>query len=97
MQVILSSEEASNMSIKLFRRTNNQRVMPAIKSLSDTNHEVHEGKAVFKLEANSAYMIEIGFRGDMFDQYGEETPCEYFDMTIAINSVRSLAQKFRCD
>ena len=35
-------------------------------------------------------MIEIEFAGDIYNRMFEWEPCTYFDMTISINSLRSL-------
>ena len=37
-------------------------------------------------------MIELEFGGDMFNRFGEEDPCAYFDLVIAINSLKALGQ-----
>lgn len=33
----------------------------------------------------------------MYNAYGEEEPCTYFDLTIAINTITSLAEKLSCE
>lgn len=36
-------------------------------------------------------MIELEFAGDMFDHNGDEEPCIYFDLTIAVNALSALS------
>ena len=42
-------------------------------------------------------MIELEYGGDMYNRLGEEDPCAYFDLIIAINSIRAMASKLSCD
>ena len=58
-----------------------------------------EYKKIWKLEASKTpvtYMIELERSGDMYNAFGEEDPCAYFDLTIAINSLKSLGQQLSC-
>ena len=64
---------------------------------SETESDVSERKAIWKLERETAYMIEIEYAGDMYNRLDEEEPCAYFDMTIAINSLQSLGRKLSCN
>ena len=41
-------------------------------------------------------MIELEYGGDMYNRMGEEDPCAYFDMILAINSIRAMASKLSC-
>jgi len=84
------------MVIKVYSKNNGQQVKPAVKFASETDSEVAERKAVFKLESNKAYMLAIEYSGDFYDRMNEEEACLYFDMTIAINSLKSLAKKLSC-
>lgn len=38
-------------------------------------------------------MISLEYGGDMYNRYGEEERCAYFDLVIAIDSIKSLADK----
>ena len=90
----LSSEEVHNMVVKVYKKQTGEKVKPKIKFTSETDVLQEEYKAIFKLDAEKAtsYMVEIEFAGDMYNAYGEEDPCAYFDLTIAINSLKSLGQ-----
>ena len=33
----------------------------------------------------------------MYNAFGEEEPCSYFDLTIAINSISHLSNQLSCD
>jgi hypothetical protein len=93
----MGSEYAEDMSIKVYNKFSGLRVMPALRTLSDTSSLVQERKAVWKLEGQQAYMIELEYAGDMYNRMGEEDPCAYFDLVIAINSIRAMASKLSCD
>ena len=41
-------------------------------------------------------MLELEFSGDMYNRLGDEDPCGYFDLIIAINSLKSMGQKLSC-
>ena len=65
-------------------------------TLSETNSYVTERKALFKLEPNRSYMLELEYSGDMYNIYGEEEPCSYFDLVISINALKDLGNKLSC-
>lgn len=67
------------------------KVRPAVSSLSETNSFIAERKTLFKLEANKSYMLELEFSGDIYDEWGDEKTCSYFDLIISINSLKSMA------
>ena len=97
LQITVSSEQAANMLVKTFKKTEGVRVAHLLKTISDTHSDIYEVKFIFKLEAKNSYQIEIEFSGDMYNAYGEEEPCTYFDMTISVNSIPSLAKQLSCD
>lgn len=97
LQLIMSSEQAENMLVKVFKKDAGSRVGSQLRTISETNVDKHEIKYIFKLEANQSFVIEIEFSGDMYNIFGEEEPCTYFDLTIAINSIPSLAKQLSCD
>lgn len=92
----MGSEEAESMLIKVFKKSSGARVLPSVATLSDTNSLIQERKALFKLD-KGAYAVELEFAGDVYDHNGDEEPCIYFDLTIAINAISSLSQKLNCD
>jgi len=85
------------MLVKLYKKSTGNRVPHQLTSISETNSLVQEFKAIFKLEEDTSYMISLEYSGDMYNAYGEEEPCSYFDLTVAINSISGLAEKLRCD
>lgn len=98
LQITLTSEEVHNMVVKVYKKQTGEKVKPKIKFTTETDVLTEEYKAIFKLDAEKAtsYMVEIEFAGDMYNAYGEEDPCAYFDLTIAINSLKSLGHQMSC-
>lgn len=97
LNVVMKSEAAENMMIKVYQKAMGTKVAPAVSSISETNTFVAERKALFKLEANKSYMLELEFSGDIYNEWGEEQPCTYFDLVLSINSLKSMASKLSCD
>ena len=84
------------MVIKVFKTNGGSNVRAALKTETETNSEIMERKSLWKLE-RGAYMIEIEYAGDMYNEFGEEKHCAYFDLMLAINSMKSLGKKLSCD
>ena len=97
VQIIMSLEQANRMVVKIFDKTSGQRVMHALKTSSETNELRSEIKFISKLEGDKSYEIQIEYSGDMYNAFGEEEPCSYFDLTIAINSISHLSNQLSCD
>ena len=97
LQIIMSSEQAESMLVKIYKKSTGARIKHNLTTMSETNSVVQEYKVIFKLEANTAYLISLEYSGDMYNAYGEEEPCSYFDLTIAINSISGLSEKLSCD
>ena len=96
LQVTLASEEVSQMVVKVFKKTTGTKVPDALTTHSRTDSDITEKKRIWKLEAHTAYMIEVEYAGDMYNDLFEEEMCLYFDMTISINSLKSLGQRLAC-
>ena len=96
-QVALSSDEVSSMVVKVYTKSNGRTVKAAMRTHSETESEVSERKMIWKLEANTAYMVSIEYAGDMYNRLYETEPCAYFDMTIMVNSLHSLGKKLSCN
>ena len=85
------------MVVKLYKKTTGKKVQDALTTHSKTGYTlITEKKRVWKLEANTSYMIEIEYAGDVYNQMVEENVCLYWDMTISINSLKSLGQRLAC-
>ena len=41
-------------------------------------------------------MLVLEFSGDMYNIFGEEEHCTYFDLIVAINSLKSMSEKLAC-
>ena len=93
----MSSEYAADMLIKVYAKSTGKPVRPSISSLSDTNTAIQERKSVWKLDGGKAYLISLEYAGDMYNRYGEEERCAYFDLLLTIDSLRSLTEKLSCN
>jgi len=96
LMVTVAGDEIDQMVIKVFKKNTGTLLPPALSLQSQTAIEIDEKKRTWKLEAKTAYMIEIEYAGDLYDKQMEEEPCSYFDMTISINSMKSLGEKLSC-
>ena len=85
------------MLVKLYNKNEGTSVTKLMKSLSETNEDKHEVKFIFKTEPGIPYEVQIEYSGDVYNEHGEEVPCSYFDMTIAINSMQALGKQLDCD
>lgn len=45
---------------------------------------------VWKLDKGKQYKLVIQHSGDMFNKADEESPCVYFDLIVAINTIDSM-------
>ena len=68
-----------------------------LQTISDTDFDVQERKFIFNLDKPRAYMVVLEYSGDMFNELMEEDPCAYFDLTIAINSIKKLGDTLQCN
>lgn len=80
------------MTAKVFNKGSTTRVTQILSQKSTTNDERSERKLIFKLEGGQSYQIQLEYSGDMYNAYGEEEPCSYFDLVIAINSISNMAK-----
>lgn len=96
LQVTVAGDGINQMIVKVYKKQTGKLVEKVLHSKSKTAMEISEKKFTWKLETNSAYMIEIEYAGDMMNRMQEEELCLYFDMTISINSLKSLGEKLSC-
>jgi len=94
--VTLASDEVAHMLVKVYKKAGGQRIRSVITTHQETDEDKMERKGFWRLEANTAYMIEIEYAGDMYNRAYEESFCAYFDLTVAINSLKSLGKKLSC-
>ena len=92
LQLIFSLEQADRMTAKVYNKGSTTRVTQILSQKSTTNDDRSERKLIFKLEGGQSYQIQLEYSGDMYNAYGEEEPCSYFDLVIAINSVSNMAK-----
>ena len=92
----LGAEFAENMIVKVIEKNVGKRVQHTLQTMSETFAPVQERKFIFKLDKPKNYMIILEYSGDMFNEHMEEDPCGYFDLTISINSMKSLKKTLSC-
>ena len=85
------------MNAKVYAKGTSTRIPHVLSQRSATNDDRFEAKFIFKLEGNQSYQIQIEYAGDMYNSWGEEEPCSYFDLVLAINSISNLAKTLSCD
>ena len=97
LQVTMSSEYAEDMLIKVYLKSTGKLVKPHLATLSDTNTIIQERKSLWKLDGGKPYLIALEYAGDLYNRYGEEERCAYFDLVVSIDAVKSLASKLSCN
>ena len=85
------------MYAKVYAKDTSTKIPPLLSQRSTTDDDRSEVKFIFKLEGNQSYQIQLEYAGDMYNSWGEEEPCSYFDLVLAINSVSHLAKTLSCD
>ena len=84
------------MDVKIFYSSATE-VQPIDSHKVKTSDAFKEVKKIWKLDSNKMYKIVITHSSDMYDQSTQQTtPCAYFDLIVAINSMDSLVDAMQC-
>lgn len=71
-------------------------VKPLTTTLTQTSQDEKELKTVFKLVTGKTYIVQIEYAADAFNKQGKEASCAYFDLIVAINTIKSLQKTLDC-
>ena len=95
LQIQLQGESVKSMDVKIFY-SSAVEIQPVDVHEIKTSDAFKELKKVWKLDSNKMYKIVITHSSDMLDKSNYESPCAYFDLIVAINSMESLVDAMQC-